>query len=309
MFENNADFDFDDDLSLNAASVKRPGDSAPDEVVKKPKINLPKNVVKRKFPGPAGILPENFSLTVSKSDSKNSNDEMPCSQMSLTVFQNGPWFEMSRDYDKLLEKFNIKWIKTSAGLNKLRNQKAPFLGAIIQNIECLDGKNPIVNVILKDTTGEIQGTIIHNLYEEYSSSLQVGSVIVLKHFGVLTTHNNHYLTITLKNLVTIYTKSKDGDEESEVRVIKVQQIGDVDCDAVPKEKPQKKTTGNIFEDDLALPDNFDDYFLEDKQRKFNFKKKIVISSSQVSVSTSEEDSEIWQNALEGVDADSFFEDF
>lgn len=48
------------------------------------------------------------------------------------------------------------------------------------------------------------------MYEEYSGSLKVGSVIVLIDVGVLTIRHNGepYLTITKNNLISIYTDSK-----------------------------------------------------------------------------------------------------
>jgi hypothetical protein len=267
---------FIDDLSPNfvrTGKIERTIKSPPENSSKKIRIfNVPKNAVKRKFPGPAGLLPErkNFNLSVHESPDSDSL-EIPCSQTSMSVFEGGPWVEMSRDYNTLVEKFDIKWIKTRASLNKLHNRKAPFLGAIIQNVECFDGKNSIVKVVLKDETGEIQGTIIHNLYEEYSSSLVVGSVVVLKQFSVLTAgaNNNHYLTITSNNLVTIYWKDAD-----EVKVIKVQQVS---CEelmgAVAPLRPQNHKTVNSI------------------------------------VGGGGEDRDIWKEALEGLDADSFFEDF
>lgn len=53
--------------------------------------------------------------------------------------------------------------------------------------------------------GDIRGSILYSLYEEYSSYFRIGSVLVLKQFGVLSAgYNNHCLTITPNNLISIY---------------------------------------------------------------------------------------------------------
>ncbi|XP_018562034.1 uncharacterized protein LOC108904097 [Anoplophora glabripennis] len=179
-------------------------------------FNSPNRVVRRKFPGPAGLLPEigadKSILQLLKNERlKTDNvEDMPIlSQQTNSVFENGPWKEMCKDFrwpnrENLVERFNIKWIKKQA-LKQLLNHKAPFLAAMIQNLDIVDGKIPTINVILKDTTGDIRGTILHSLYEEYSSYFRIGSVLVLKHFGVLSAgHNNHCLSITPNNLISIY---------------------------------------------------------------------------------------------------------
>ncbi|KAJ3651414.1 hypothetical protein Zmor_017458 [Zophobas morio] len=293
MFESNTDVDFGDEFTLDFERIqknvknKRPLEAPSVETPKKLKIvTLPKNVVKRKFPGPAGLLPDRKDVTssvIQNSDLKNPELEIPCSQMSLSVFQSSPWVDASRDYEPLVDQYDIKWIKTNATLNKLHNQKAPFLAAIIKSVECFEGKNLIVKVVLRDASGEIQGTIIHSLYEEYSSNLVAGSVIVLRQCGVLTTSysNNHYLTITPKNLVTIYSKNND-----EMVIISVQEIT---CGDLMAELKQVKVPiggrGRIQEKENAP------------------------TCSQLNIRGSQEEVEAWQNAMEGLDMDSFLEDF
>ncbi|KAJ8943890.1 hypothetical protein NQ318_019497 [Aromia moschata] len=164
-------------------------------------VSVPSKIVKRKFPGPAGLLPErrehNKSILDFISDDKahkvnRTQDEMfLCSQRTVSVFEDGPWKEMTKDFyvpngEAPYEKFTIKWIKKQASLKKLLvNHKAPFLAGIIESLEIFDGKIPTVNVTLKDATGEIQGTVLHSLYEDYCNFFTIGSVLVLKQFGVL----------------------------------------------------------------------------------------------------------------------------
>lgn len=137
---------------------------------------------------------------------------MICSQSFARTFDNIAWQKMCNDLESaageifLPNKYTIRWIKATADAKKLINQKAPFLAAMIQNIEVVNGKISIANVTLKDLTGEIQGTINHDLYKQFSSDLTINSVIVLKQIGVLTTPGpKHYLNITANNLVKIYS--------------------------------------------------------------------------------------------------------
>lgn len=89
--------------------------------------------------------------------------------------------------------------------------------------------------------GEIQATMLHELYAEYSEVLLPNSVIILKQFGVLSTEyfaSECYLTITANNLITIYssineipssTQNVEGDSfsslpDSSNQVISLQNI-------------------------------------------------------------------------------------
>lgn len=79
--------------------------------------------------------------------------------MSVKAFHEGPWDRMSKDFHSnnldlfLPDKYNIAWIEEKVKNNKLVNQKAPFVAAIIQNIECSKSKTASVTMLLKDTTG------------------------------------------------------------------------------------------------------------------------------------------------------------
>ncbi|EFA08468.2 homologous recombination OB-fold protein [Tribolium castaneum] len=236
MFESDTDFDFGDDLGLNFDKINKHQSHSPP---KRPKtVNAP---VKRKFPGPAGLL-----------DLENTKNEViPCSQMSFSVFQAAPWLQMCRDHETLIDQFDINWIKGAATREELPNRKAPFLGAIIKSVECFEGKNTIVKVVLKDPTGEIQGSIIHNLFEEYSEFLVADSVIVLRQFSVITTSSgNHYLTITPNNLVAIYSSSG---------VKKLQEVSNEGPKKPTETKPKDEEIWAKALDGVDLDSLFDDF--------------------------------------------------
>lgn len=124
-----------------------------------------------------------------------------------------------RDHSRLLKTYTIEWIKENAQQNQLPQRKAPFLIATIHNLEILVGKYPIINVKLKDVTGEINATIAHKLYEEYTDNLVNGSCIVIKEFGVLKTgmQQSYCIAVSSHNLVAIYSR-----KDSKVHKIHVQ---------------------------------------------------------------------------------------
>lgn len=143
----------------------------------------------RKFPGPAGLLPERKDLgqhTFLSSGAGDKHDKLetvsikktqpkynlvnnaiflqtqviPCSQSTVNIFEEGPWMRMTDDFQVrddiavfLPGKYTVEWIKRTASDEKLINQKAPFLAAIVHKLEIVDVRLPVVSVFLKDMTG------------------------------------------------------------------------------------------------------------------------------------------------------------
>lgn len=78
--------------------------------------------------------------------------EILCSQRSAAAFSGAPWRRMLDDYQAsgLPERYNIEWIKLNAKQKNLVGQKAPFLAAQIDSIECSYSS---VTLFLRDPTG------------------------------------------------------------------------------------------------------------------------------------------------------------
>ncbi|XP_045597759.1 uncharacterized protein [Procambarus clarkii] len=189
---------------------------------------------KRKFPGPAGILPQlgsnvavpNIQELHEKTPSSVAQDII-CSQNSVADFSRGPWQQMindleldQTDLESPLHVFNIKWVLRRASLRGQAGvRKVPFLAVIVRNLDvtCTDA-----TAVLKDPTGEMNGTIAGSVMDEYGPSLQPGSVLLLRGVTVLSPvglrptvglreHNRrHYLNITLNTVLTIYTPDESG---------------------------------------------------------------------------------------------------
>ncbi|CAH0549352.1 unnamed protein product [Brassicogethes aeneus] len=352
MFENNEDFDFnDDDNSFNNDKI--------DEILSKTEKNVCGNlgdtslnkckVIKRKFPGPAGLLPDRkkssriFEDIPDENLDDNESNVFVCSQMPQNKFNEEPWMKMLEDFDDyqfLLDKYTIHWIKSQTRCKKLYNQKVPFLVAVIENLEVTNAKIPTINITLKDKSGSIQGTILNNLYEEYSDFLTVGSVVILKQFGVLTTgENNNYLTITTNNLLTLYSmetaKTLDDLSEKSLGVKKIV-VNELDCEEILKnvneigEKSIKiikpnlsklkvnsstnfnqnktvETTKSIFDQNCDVDSLFDDDFnIPD-----NFEEVALSQISTKSTEKIEENkkSDIIKNIFEGINTDDIFDHF
>lgn len=180
-------------------------------------------VRQRKFPGPAGLLPErgrthgqgqrpNFSslLDVSGSDLDDSEEPLSlCSQSTASVLEDGPWSALQADFSSdgqcLLRRYTVAWVKQRAAAKQLVGQKVPFLAAVLHNIDC---SSPDPCVVLRDSTGEIPGTLHRSVWDSFGGQLIAGSALVLRFVGVLSTGisaRRHYLNITSNNIVTIYS--------------------------------------------------------------------------------------------------------
>ncbi|XP_060835049.1 uncharacterized protein LOC132918014 [Rhopalosiphum padi] len=192
------------------------------------KIMTPK-CTSRKFPGPAGLLSENeelysedpsnlesldMSVNVNEHDSKEEN---LCTQANDLSFSSSPYQQFLSDFftvdvDALLDKFNVAWIKqkllphTASG--RFFTDKIPFFVSVLKEIDCL---SPDPTVLLADKTGNIRGTIHRAVWNQFSSQLKLGAVLVLTNVGVSCQKilKGFTLNITSDHLVAIYSYSSE----------------------------------------------------------------------------------------------------
>ncbi|XP_059143164.1 uncharacterized protein LOC131930613 [Physella acuta] len=179
---------------------------------------------KRKFPGPAGILPPTTpsSLMNVKSlpeiealqDIQEANVKqvtpLPSSQSSSDdVFNGELWKTLLSDLGTnaalVLEKFSVKSMLLKASRKVLHRGKIPLLVGIIENLE-LQGSD--ASFIIRDTTGKMNGSLHRDLVRDPGTALQSGSVLVLRQVSVISpSPRTHYLNVTPGNIVLIYTSS------------------------------------------------------------------------------------------------------
>ncbi|XP_048416694.1 uncharacterized protein hrob isoform X1 [Stegostoma tigrinum] len=178
---------------------------------------------KRRFPGPAGILPQQHlgknldDVLISDPQTpthgavpKLRPQEVPSSQQSVEDdFGRGPWATMKaelrldeEDADCFLRSYSIVMVLRKAALKQLPKGKVPKMAVLVKS---LIRTNTDASAVFKDPSGEMQGTIHRQLLVEQLNNLKVGTVLLLKQVGVFSPSlRNHYLNITASNVIRIY---------------------------------------------------------------------------------------------------------
>ncbi|XP_022905993.2 homologous recombination OB-fold protein-like [Onthophagus taurus] len=203
-------------------------------------------IIKRKFPGPAGLL-------LPEKENQISSQTVLCSQSTSNTFSDGTWLEMMDDLNQnnhgyLLDKYNIGWVINNS---KIINRKIPFLAVKIKLLELI-GKKP--NFILCDPTGEIGGIISEELYERFSEFLTINSVFILKGCSLLTMSPiKRYLIITENNLLKIYNLFNNSvmKKSDDLQIITVNKFNYDDFDEEIDSPPPKKFKSIQIKEDSA----------------------------------------------------------
>ncbi|KAM6238645.1 homologous recombination OB-fold protein isoform 2-T2 [Porphyrio hochstetteri] len=190
---------------------------------------LPPQGKTRRFPGPAGILPQQHAgklmeeILVSAPQTpahgavaKPRAEGLPSSSPPMEEdFGKGPWLAMKtelgldeRDPNCFLRTYSVVMVLRKAALKQLPKNKVPSMAVMIKT---LTRTNVDAGAVFRDPTGEMQGTVHRLLLEERQSELRPGSVLLLKQVGVFSpSHRNHYLNVTPTNLLKIYTPEPEG---------------------------------------------------------------------------------------------------
>ncbi|XP_063315358.1 homologous recombination OB-fold protein [Pelobates fuscus] len=183
----------------------------------------------RKFPGPAGLLPQQASghmleeIMVSAPHTPNhgarsklcSKEEVTSQQPVEEDFIKGPWATMKaelavdeNDPNCFLRTYSVIMVLRKAALKQLQKNKVPRMAVTLKSLTPANGD---ASAVFRDPTGDIQGTIHHMLLEERESELKIGSVLLLQQVGVFSpSHRNHYLNVTPSNIVKIYPPGQEG---------------------------------------------------------------------------------------------------
>jgi len=172
---------------------------------------------KRKFPGPAGLLPSLNSIqnldcintpkhTASKRRSNTPKIFSPSKMIEKedSDFHKPFWLELQR---QALQKYkglvyhSISRTLRKAHSNQLEKGKVPLMCALIKTFT-LTGSD--ASVILKDPTGEIYGTVHKGVLESYQSGLSAGSGVILKQVSIFSpSSRKHYVNITPSNIMLL----------------------------------------------------------------------------------------------------------
>ncbi|XP_072927669.1 uncharacterized protein hrob [Hemitrygon akajei] len=185
------------------------------------KVDRPR--AKRRFPGPAGILPQqhygkNLDEVLISVPQIPTHGAVPklCPQEDLSSqhsieddFGRGPWAAMKEelrldegDTNCFLRNYSIVMVLRKAALKQLPKGKVPNMAVLVKS---LTRTNTDASAVFKDPSGEMQGTIHRQLLIDQPNDLKVGTVLLLKQVGVFSPSlRNHYLNITPSNVIKVY---------------------------------------------------------------------------------------------------------
>ncbi|KAM6904803.1 uncharacterized protein hrob [Xenentodon cancila] len=175
----------------------------------------------RRFPGPAGLLPQQpqgqnldqIVVSVPQTPAHGVVARLPsqgsCSQTEEDEFSTGAWAAMKaemgldeRNPSCFLHTYSVVMVLRKAALKQLARNKAPNMAVLLKS---LVHTHADAKAVFKDPTGEIQGTVHRRLLDDRADELRVGAVLLLKQVGVFSpSHRNHYLNVTPNNLLRIY---------------------------------------------------------------------------------------------------------
>ncbi|XP_057716473.1 homologous recombination OB-fold protein isoform X2 [Corythoichthys intestinalis] len=190
--------------------------SASSKVSRKRPRSEPRPPMTRRFPGPAGLLPQQpqsesldeIVVSVSHKPAHNVAERPPkqvsSSQSEEEEFSSGPWAAMKAEMGLdernpvcFLRSYSVVMVLRKAALKQLNKNKVPNMAVMLKSI---NHTHTDAKAVFKDPTGEIQGTFHRRLLEERLGELKVGVFSP--------SHRNHYLNVTPKNLLRVY--SPDG---------------------------------------------------------------------------------------------------
>eukprot|EP00096_Caligus_rogercresseyi_P006400 TRINITY_DN2280_c0_g1_i5.p1 TRINITY_DN2280_c0_g1~~TRINITY_DN2280_c0_g1_i5.p1 ORF type:complete len:309 (-),score=79.19 TRINITY_DN2280_c0_g1_i5:59-985(-) len=161
---------------------------------------------KRKFPGPAGVILENsiHKSPESRAAIGKRTEVLSIDKTDSDLFGD-LWRKMLEDYESSEEEIRPF---TIAGLKKESlpgsSKKTPILFVVLRSI---DPSSPDPSCVLSDPSGSINGMIHRDVMEQYRSHLSSGSVLALRNVAILMTLRNHYVNVTLNNLLSLYSAS------------------------------------------------------------------------------------------------------
>uniref|UniRef100_A0A8C4PX99 Homologous recombination OB-fold protein OB-fold domain-containing protein n=1 Tax=Eptatretus burgeri TaxID=7764 RepID=A0A8C4PX99_EPTBU len=156
---------------------------------------------KRRFPGPAGLLPQHVGFCV----------------FPFEDFSRGAWSDMRRHLGEdernptsFLWTNCIVMVLRKAGLRQLPKGKVSDMCVLLKSFT---PTGTDARALFKDPTGEMMGTLHRQLVEQQHGELKPGAVFYLKQVGVLSpTCRNHYLNVTPRNVIYIF--SPDGSRHA-----------------------------------------------------------------------------------------------
>ncbi|XP_021095872.1 uncharacterized protein C17orf53 homolog isoform X2 [Heterocephalus glaber] len=185
---------------------------------------------RRRFPGPAGLLPQQGEnpeeIVVSTLQTPAHGALAKLRPESLVTSSQasaeeelgqGAWLAMKEalrlddgDPACFLHTCSVATVLRKAALKQLPGNKVPTMAVMIKS---LTRSTVDASAVLRDPTGEMQGTLHRALLEAWQGELKPGAVLLLRQVGVFSPSlRNHYLNVTPSNLVHVYSPDS-GDRD------------------------------------------------------------------------------------------------
>lgn len=174
----------------------------------------------RIFPGPAGLVPDKVKNdNVSATSYLSSVEKLEKSKMAIrhieiksqdekNLFGEKAWKFLLNDLPKnFLQDCEISTVKDKANASHCDSTKVRFIAGVLDYV---DHSHDDPFVILKDSTGSIEGTIHRDIPLTYPGVLEPNVVILLRDVGLLKTTtylvtNKYHILVSLVNLLAIYS--------------------------------------------------------------------------------------------------------
>jgi hypothetical protein len=139
-----------------------------------------------------------------------------------------------RHPDSVVNKYSSAWVKrkTCPGMEK----RVPIFVCLLRQVD-LTAMDP--GCVLADRAGCVSATVHREVIERYGTFFHPGAALVLKNVHVVMTARNHYMLITLNNLVTLY-RPKDGASSVDCRDICKLTSDDIDSATKAAEEEERR---------------------------------------------------------------------
>lgn len=175
----------------------------------------------RIFPGPAGLispLKNNDTSIASYLDNAKESENKTAtecigtnfskSQDEKNLFGEKAWRFLLNDLpNNFFKKHSISVIKSRANASHCNSMKVKFIAGVLDYI---DHSHEDPSVILKDSTGSIEGIIHRDIPLSYPSVLEPNVVVLLHNVGLLKTTtyivmNKYHILVSRANLLAVYS--------------------------------------------------------------------------------------------------------
>ncbi|XP_071570381.1 uncharacterized protein [Temnothorax nylanderi] len=211
----------------------------------------------RIFPGPAGLIPDvKNNNNISAASYLSSVEELKRNKTTATkhieiksqdeknLFGEKAWKLLSNDLPKnFLQDYKISTVKDKANSSHCESTKVKFIAGVLDYI---DHSHDDPFVVLKDSTGSIEGTIHRDIPLTYPGILEPNVVILLRDVGLLKTTtyvvtNKYHILVSLVNLLAIYSDKGRIVSTSLMESILSQTTSNVELNKINERMPVSKS--------------------------------------------------------------------